>query len=218
MPEPTNFISTYSQQTTSGDEAAKKVCNVSLIKPGQEEPNRDYEFDPTKPWYNNPFTNPNRRLTFVPITVSGNGQTDAAKASMQLDSGASINIISYDLAVSLVGEYGIDTTGKQCRVQGIGGHVLPTMGSVMLEIDLTGRTTEITEKVEFHTAKISTVFMVLKRCSVPILMGVPLNGIFWGTRPTRMRYNAVGQLQMAITTIHPNYTLRYGKKFMGKRS
>ena len=90
---------------------------------------------------------------------------------MQLDGGASINIISYDLAVHLVGTQGINTAGQQVRVKAVGGHVLTTMGTVMLELELNGRTTTITDRVEMHMAKISTVFLVLKRCSVPLLMG-----------------------------------------------
>ena len=117
------------------------------ITPEEVDPIRDYEFDPTKPWDTIPFLNPNRKLTFVPITASGIHSSKAAQTTMQLDGGASINIISQDLALNLVGKAGINRNGQQCRVQAVGGHVLPTIGSVMLELDIRGRTTAIPEKL-----------------------------------------------------------------------
>jgi hypothetical protein len=164
---PTNFISTYSTANCKSLSTTSK----HLLPINEIDPHRDYEFDPSRPWDSTPFSNPNRNLTFVPVTLSGIGYNHALKTTMQLDGGASINIISHDLAISLVGEEGINKDGQQCRVQAVGGHVLATTGSVVLEMEMTGRTTAISDRVEMSTAKISTVFLVLKRCSVPILMG-----------------------------------------------
>ena len=111
--------------------------------------------------------------------------------------------------MSLVGEGGISKTGQQCRVQAIGGHVLPTMGSVMLELDMHGRTTALTDRVEFQTAKISTVFMVLKRCSVPILMGSLSMAYFIVNAQPGSGTTLWGNSKMAITSIGTYYSIRH---------
>ena len=74
VPMPTNFMSLYSvNPKTVSTTTSPKPPPDHILTPEEVDPKRDYEFDPTKPWNKTPFYNPNRKLTFVPITVSGNG-------------------------------------------------------------------------------------------------------------------------------------------------
>ena len=70
-----------------------------------------------------PFADPNRNLTFVPVLATRPGGTISARTYMQIDGGASCNLITLEMAVALVGGDKIDQTGQQFCIKVIGGHV-----------------------------------------------------------------------------------------------
>ena len=95
----------------------------------------------------------------------------SAKTYTQIDGGASCNLITLEMAVSLAGGDKIDQTGQQFRIEGIGGNVLPTLGTITIDLDMIGRDTEISDTVVMRPITIKTVFLVVKRCSVGLLIG-----------------------------------------------
>ena len=90
---------------------------------------------------------------------------------MQVDGGASCNLITLEMATALAGGELIDQTGQQFRIEGIGGHISPTLGTISVEIEMVGRDTEITDRVVMRPIKIKTLFLVVKRCSVGMMIG-----------------------------------------------
>ena len=152
-----------------------------------------------------PFANPNRNLTFIPVLASKPGGTMSAKTYMQVDSGASCNLMTLEMATALVGAEHIDQTGQQFRIEGIGGHILPTLGTVTIELDMIGRDTNITDSIVMRPITVQTVFLVVKRSSVSLLIGANtmeyfgicaqpgLGSSVWGNRTWKTR--------MAIATV-----------------
>ena len=102
-----------------------------------------YDQEPT-PDKSKPFANPNRNLIFIPVTASIPGGTICAKSHVQLDGGAACNLITLEMATALLGGHKINQTGQQYRIEGVGGNILPTLGTVTIGLDLMGRDTSIT--------------------------------------------------------------------------
>ena len=55
----------------------------------------------------------------------------------------------------------IDQTGQQFRIEGIGGHILPTLGTVKVELEMIGRNTSVEGSVVMRLIKVQTIFLVI---------------------------------------------------------